>query len=192
VKRNWLRTVVLYVVSVVVVAVLGLWMGSILGRHKAEAVNAERRAELQAVLEKSLREIQVGKPFPDFTVWSSNGGHAFRIGELAPKGGLIIYLSVGCPTCVDAVAALHEARNAAGPKAMPVILVTSGDPVGLVGVMADRRISMPVYQDSEDTFRRRYGVKTYPTCFLLDDHGVVTRVATGIESTTDFAQVITQ
>ena len=75
---------------------------------------------------------------------------------------------------------------------MPIILVTSGDPTGLAGVVADRGISIPIYQDAEDAFVQKYGVRTFPTCFLLDEQDVVSRVATGIESTTDFANVISE
>jgi len=189
-QANGRKAIPLYVAAIVALAAVGVWLGSTLGRHQADAAAESNRAERQAFMEKTMREIEVGKPFPDATVWSADGSQAYRIAELTPTGGLIVYVSIGCPRCIDAVEALNQARQSAGPQAPPVIVVTAGDPAGLAGALDNRDITIPIYQDTEDAFTRRFGVTTTPTCFLLDGRGVVTKVATAVESSTDFAEMM--
>jgi len=189
-KRRWLKIGILYLVSVAAVAALALWLGSIFGRHRAEAANEARRAELQSSTIKNLRGIEVGKRFPDLTVWSHENSHASQVRDLVPRGGLIAFLSSGSPQCVGALEALCRARATAGPSAMSVIPVVTGNAEGLAKAMRDIGLSLPIYLDAENAFVDKYGVKMFPTCFLLDDQGLVSKVTTGVAGMTSFAQIV--
>jgi len=175
--------VVLLLLGVVVAAgVLGTTIGSLYGEQRAGAERAARDAEVREYLLKSIRQIEVGKAFPEVTLGSPDSAHQYLIHELLPRGGVLVFVSAGCESCFQAVDALSAARRRVGRGAPDVIVVVIGDPSGLSQYIADHGYGIPVFRDWQQALVKEYGVRAFPCYFVLDNDLHLTHIGTNMSS----------
>ena len=188
--KGWLKTSLLYVVTLAIVAGLGVWLGAWLGERRAEAGRQSEQADLQTYLEQNIVGIEVGRMFPDIPIWSADGRDAFGIHELLPQGGVLVYVATGCNSCVDAITALDAVQRAAGAEARPALVVLDGHPDSLAAGLAAAGIEMTFYHDVERSFTKLYRVAIFPSAFVIDEHGRVTEIVAGPNTRNDFQKIV--
>ncbi|MFC1475931.1 TlpA family protein disulfide reductase [Candidatus Zixiibacteriota bacterium] len=189
---SWLRTAVIYVVAIVLVAVLGTWLGSMYGSYRGEAKRTEQRAAYQNYLEENIVGINLGLPFPDIAVEAPGDHRMYSVRELLPQGGLFIYLTMGCESCLGTIEKLAQAQREAGEDIQPVLLVTYKDTQELSDSLKQRGILLPLYRDVEATLVADFRVATLPTTFLLDEDGIVRKMIAGMDSPREFVELLQQ
>jgi hypothetical protein len=189
-RKGWLRTALFYVAVLVVVAALGVWLGSWLGLRKAEASREMERAKMQSYLVENMQGIERGSMFPDIPVWSADGTQAFGIHELLPHGGVLVYVASGCNSCIDALEALKEAQEAAGARARAVIVILDGSPDSLAARLRARDLEVSFYHDVEQSFAHDFHVGIFPASFVIADGGVLTDMIAGTHTREDFDRVL--
>ncbi len=63
--------------AVLIVAIVaGTLIGTVAGGWKAESHQRTRSESLDSYLQRNLRGIEVGSPFPDIDLWQADGGTA--------------------------------------------------------------------------------------------------------------------
>jgi hypothetical protein len=190
-KRRSITTAILYMGSVAVVAIAGIALGSMWGSRAGMANHSGVQAGLQNYLEENVHGLEIGAPFPEVNLWPADGAPAVTTTELLPHGGLLLLVSAQCMTCVDAVVALDAAIKAVGDS-RTVILVCRGEPALLRTEMAGRSIKIPVYQDVEDVFIRKYNVLTQPTAFLIESSGALAAMKSVAARQSEFVDMLTK
>lgn len=184
--------VMLVGISVVVVPLVGWWLGAAYGEHRADLARNATNADWTRRLAKDVFGISVGSPFPSFPVWSADTlGSGLDVRELLPHGGLLVSVSSSCHACVDVAVALDEARRMRGGNACAVALLLEGDSYqALNDALSERNIDFPVYRDIEQALIRVHNVKTNPTFFTLDESGVVHHLGAGMRTPEEFAALM--
>lgn len=173
-NRRWWKRAAVYVGIVVVAAVLGTIAGDIYAERKAYDVRAARDAELLQYMKANIQGVEIGRPFPDLTIWTGDGSEAFALRDILPAGGVMVFLAADCQSCFDAVDAVAKGREAAGDRAKDVVIVANGETSKLEAYIADRGLALPVYRDMEQSLIRDYHVLTFPSYFCMDSNFVVT------------------
>jgi peroxiredoxin len=189
-RKGWLRTALLYVAVLIVVAAVGVWLGTWLGLRRVEAGKQLEQAQMQSFLKDNIVGIEVGKMFPDIPVWSADGTQAFGIHELLPHGGVLVFIASGCNSCLAALQALHDAQTAAGAEARAALVVLDGDPDSLASGLRENGLVMPFYHDAERSFATQYHVGIFPTSFVLADDGTVAEMIAGTYTREEFEEAL--
>lgn len=190
-KRRSILTVILYAGSVVVVGIAGIALGSAWGTRVGASKSANVQAGMQEYLETNVKGLEIGAPFPEINLWPADGSPAVTTTELLTKGGLIVFVSTGCKTCIDAATALNFAIKSQvnAPLAM---LICRGESDQLRTEMAEHGIDLPLYRDVEDAFIRQYHVLTQPTAFLIGPNGVLSDIRAVSANKSDFTEMLNQ
>ncbi len=187
-----LKKIGLYVFVAVAAGVLGISLGGVYTKNRESAAAAEKLQAREQYLFSNIRGIEAGKPFPDIPLWKPDGVTAVQIRDLLPQGGLVIYTSGDCPSCIETVRGFGEAIRSAGDKVPPAVIVLEGDPARIMEFVAKESINVAVVRDSQQTLYKDYGVITFPTYFLLDE-GEVIRSFGPMQGTSDeFTGLLTQ
>jgi peroxiredoxin len=189
-RRHRAKTLTALFLAIAVVATAGWGLGSLLAGFTSERKRTAYREGLQQYLDANIRGIELGKPLPDITVWTSGGRQSFLLHEVMPPEGLLMYVSADCPSCLEAIDALNDARNSADSRARPVVVVVEGDAAIVARFMAERQITIPLYWETQGALSREYRVVTFPTCFSIDAHGTVTDIRAGLSGTQEFLALL--
>jgi hypothetical protein len=190
------KTVMLvgFVPAAVAVVALGSWLGTLYGDHRLREREVTQRSAQTVALQESVRGIRVGSPLPAVLAWSVNGERAFEIRQLLPEGGVFLLVSPGCDLCVEAAEKLQ--RAIASIKARSARAIILADQVGgsgeLCHALEGRGISLQVYCDMQETFRRDYRVTANPAYFVLNKAGVVLDLGAGVPDESRLSVIFAQ
>jgi len=161
-------------------------------QSRQSAAAAEKLQAREQYLFSNIRGIEAGKSFPDIPLWRPDGVATVQIRDLLPRGGLVIYTSGDCPSCIETVRALGEAIRSAGDQVPPAVIVLQGDPARIMEFVAKESINVAVVRDSQETLYRDYGLVTFPSYFPLDE-GQIIRSFGPMQGTSDeFTGLLTQ
>ena len=177
---------ILVVVGAILALLSGRWVGSLI----ADSRKADEKVRLTGSLEKNIQGIAIGQPFPDLPVWTTDGARATPVLELLPDGGVVFCVSSICESCVDALAALMQARTQLGDIALPFVVVTSPEPARLLDGLAGRGIACTLWCDQQDLLRTRYKVLTTRAWFALDSAGVVLRFGSAEYDPAEYEDIV--
>lgn len=124
--------------------------------------------------------LRAGEVAPDFTV-SDLQDRAVTLSEVCRRNkAVIVYFwyihCSGCRTALPQIRRLHEEFKSAG---LEVLAVNRGDAEGATrDYAAQHGLAFPVLRVEKDALFRSYGVRGFPTLYLLDaDSRVVLRRA---------------
>ena len=111
--------------------VAGLTLGVLSGQFYREIRRDHSanvyRSEVQAALERDLRGIQVGSPFPDIHLQTAGTRDGILIRDMLPHGGLILYLAGSVESCFNSALSLHLALRKFGTANDAGLIVASGN-----------------------------------------------------------------
>ncbi|MBI3872748.1 MAG: hypothetical protein HY304_06705 [candidate division Zixibacteria bacterium] len=181
-----------YIGAFALTVAAGWLLGSTVGAHRAEVSHAAYMASQRDYLLEHVRGIARGNPFPRITLWSVDGVRTAEIGELLPKGGLLVLVGPGCASCLEAGTALDSALTLAGPKAVPAILVTdqAEKSDAFAELLTVRGVHVPVYCDTRESLRREYKVLANPVYFRLDSQLVVADFGPAGQRADEYASIV--
>src|SRR3972149_4057829 len=179
-------TILGVVIGAIVAVVVGRWVGSSIADSRSE----DQKLQLEAYLARNIQGIEIGRPFPDLTVWTPEGNGSSSIPELLKDGGVVFCVSSVCSSCVEAITSLLQARDRVGSKASPLTIVTSPGAATLVEALADRGIQTQIWCDQQDRLRLEYKVLTTRAWFLLDSSGVVRGLGSAGFDPDEYAQIL--
>lgn len=103
-------------------------------------------------------------------------GRSFELGVPRPEPLLVYFWATWCGVCTAA-----EPNLSAVGAELPVVTVASqsGDPVTLAAEVSRRGLGLPVVADPQGALARRFGVRAFPTAFVLDRAGSIRSVEVG-------------
>lgn len=123
--------------------------------------------------------IDVGEKAPAFQQPGLGGG----VVSLAAHRGKVVYLDFWaswCGPCAAALPALEKLRKEFPASDFQILAVNVDHEVGAARRFLERRpIGYPSAFDPKGELPTRFGVRTMPTSFLIDRHGVVRYVHEG-------------
>ena len=187
-----LKKISLYALITVAASVLGVTLGGVYTKSRQAAAAAAKMKERQQDFMSNIHDIGVGKPCPDITFWNPDGIATLQIRDLLPQGGLVIYTSGDCPSCIETVRAFGEARRSLRDRVSPVVIVSEGDPSRIVESVAKEGINVAVVRDTQQALPKDYGVVSFPSYFLLDEEQVVRKFGATGGTSAEFTKLLTQ
>lgn len=104
-------------------------------------------------------------------------GKSVSLTDFSGKPVLIHFWATWCPICrmeqssIDAIAQDNYA--------VITIVSQSGSKDEIRKIIHDRGIKAPVLIDENDRFAKKYGIKAYPTTFVLDSQGKIRHIEVG-------------
>lgn len=175
----------------VLVYVLGSWLGSAYGRHQVLEERAKELQKLETYLSERVVGIEVGERFPDIVVWSNDETSAFRLTDLLPDGGFLFFISSDCPTCAKALRALTITLADLGTNAPPTVLLTGSHSDRLTNSLTDIELGLPLYRDVEESLHRTHKMILARAYFVLDSSGVLLAMGTMESNPSSFHKLFT-
>jgi peroxiredoxin len=116
-----------------------------------------------------------GRPAPEITV--SQGLNGLPAGAtLSSLRGRVVVLKfffVGCPTCRTSLPAFQDLHLRYAPMGVHFIAIAYDDRATVEGYLARGGFTFPVAIDPYGATPARYGVRTYPTHYVIGADGVV-------------------
>ncbi|HEV7299944.1 MAG TPA: TlpA disulfide reductase family protein [Tepidisphaeraceae bacterium] len=125
-------------------------------------------------------QAMVGKPAPDFTLPTLDGG-TVKMSEL--KGNVVVldFWATWCGPCIISLPQLNAYADESNGKAVKVIALNVGEPKQQVAkVVEDKKWNaFTVALDTNSTVAESFGVNAFPTQMIVDKEGVVRKVLIG-------------
>jgi len=103
-------------------------------------------------------------------------GRSFELGVPRAEPLLVYFWATWCGVCTAA-----EPNLSAVGAELPVVTVASqsGEPAALAAEVKRRGLGVPVVADPQGALARRFGVRAFPTAFVLDRAGSIRNVEIG-------------
>jgi peroxiredoxin len=164
----------LAVVLVVVVALLGLFSGRLIRRFALPAGNTTVTMPAPTSLLKR------GAPFPDVVVLLPGSVSAFTSALLSPRGGVVLFLDLECPPCIEMAAKWQTILDQGAVEELSVLGVANQPPHIIEEYVAAHGIRFPIVADTSHTFLREYEVDRFPLEVVVSRTGKI--VSTSYDS----------
>jgi methylamine dehydrogenase accessory protein MauD len=132
-----------------------------------EAVETRRKlAELPAGGAPGGR-LPLGSEAPDFSAVEAHGGRTVRLGDLAGRRSILLFLSPGCRNCEKLAAAIHGIYHKAEGR---LYLVCQGSRQECIAFLRahDPGMRLPLLLDPELAISFQFRVAGTPAAVLLD------------------------
>jgi len=113
--------------------------------------------------------IEEGIPAPDFVARSIEDGQELRLSDYRGTAVLLVFFSVGCPSCRSELADVEELQEEAGEKLR--VLVLSTDPPGDLRMFMGERGSPLTVAATSGIAHDAYKVDTIPYLVVIDKDG---------------------
>jgi peroxiredoxin len=119
---------------------------------------------------------QEGDPFPAVELVDEAGRRLVSTELLDPEGGVILFLTLQCPPCVDAAIRWQGFIDQGLLPASRVIVVTVDPPDAIAAFRAEHGIAFAILQDRRHRFMTEYKVNRFPLEVTVDGSGVVQEI----------------
>lgn len=123
--------------------------------------------------------LEEGTPAPNFTLNDING-KPLSLSDLKGKWVILDFWGSWCPWCIKGFPALKEAYKEYGGK-VEVLGIDCRDSED-VWKEAVKKYELPwlqVYNPNDSDLTKRYGIKGYPTKFIIDPKGKIANITIG-------------
>lgn len=154
------------VALIAVAAAVGLWAGL-----QVRDWRAMRAARALAVPEDLV--LTPGTEFPEVTLIDSAGSRAGSRSLLAGRGGVVLFLSPGCPACAEASARWQRMLARGDLDGVEVIGVISRPPEAIDPYRRELGAGFPMWSDPDRVFVHDYSVTAVPLVVVVDRTGAV-------------------
>jgi peroxiredoxin len=171
-----------WLVLVFAVGVAGVYVG---GRTRGRVDSA--RSPHQS-LELANHQLPLGDPFPDVPLIGADG-HTRSSRELAAGGSVVLFLDLDCPPCTDLAHRWQAAIDHRLVEPDRVFAVCYYPRHLIADYRAAQGLTLPVYQDSLQTFRTIHGVDRFPLAVTVGASGLVRGTSYDSVSPIDLVEV---
>lgn len=117
--------------------------------------------------------LAAGTPFPDVTLFDEIGSPVGTSQLLDSRGGVVLFMELGCPPCQDMSAKWQAAIESGLAKGILVAGVTINLPINVRPYRLKHKLTFPIYSDSNNVFMDKYGVTNYPLEVVIGKSGTV-------------------
>ena len=126
----------------------------------------------------------VGKPLPDFSLLATDGTTT-RASDLYGKPTVLVI----CSTWADNAQTVISTVNSIQSPYINTVIVTSGESLAHLSAYAEiSRQSKPLVADPDNVLTQNLQASVVPTTYIIDRHGVVQKVLTGLISKQELIQ----
>jgi peroxiredoxin len=150
---------------VFVMAVAGVYVGMSL-KESSSAPPVEPYSE-------PTSKLASGMTFPDVQVMDESSKPVMTSDMLAGKGGVILFMELGCPPCVEMTEKWVQAIKSGEAKDISVYGIAINLPMHIYSYRMKKGISFPIYSDSAGVFINQYDVTSYPMQVVVGKSGVI-------------------
>jgi hypothetical protein len=184
-KNPRLKSVIVYLAIVAVGVAVGSVMGGVYGNLRASAEADDQMEQVREFLAMQAPGIRRGITFPDIVLQEDYGSEGRAVGDLLPGGGLVLYVSPGCPQCERAMVNLAMAQETLGDAMSPLLIIVEGDAQEIAGSLAPLGLHAKVYADVTSAMANEYGIRIFPCYFRLDPDLRITSYGPLVQDTDD-------
>ena len=160
-------------------------IGTDVENHKEVFVNFRTRRASPTDRPRIMAPQLVGKKAPAVTVASAEG-KSFRLGTMNSKVTVInFFISTNdwCKKQIPNVQAVADVYKAKGAEFLLVSVDTGRTKDDIIEAVKDLKTDLSIALDPKRAAANAYGVRTYPTLFLLNQDGTIEAVHRGIKKT---------
>lgn len=116
---------------------------------------------------------------PEISVLDMNE-ETVKLSDFRGKPVVLRFWATGCKACVAGMPKLDGISKGYRDKGLAVLAINMGNQKALVEVFAKGlKLSYPVFLDPALIAAKKYGVKSVPTTFFINRHGVAKKVVVG-------------
>ncbi|NPA05884.1 MAG: redoxin domain-containing protein [Chloroflexi bacterium] len=128
---------------------------------------------------RAQRQVRVGRAAPDFTLPALNGG-TISLQDYRGRVVLLNFWATWCTPCREEMPLLDAVHREYGPEVV-VLAINVGESADEVQrfVMA-HNLQLPIALDEDMHLSQRYGVRGYPTTFIIDPQGNIAAIHPGV------------
>ncbi len=128
---------------------------------------------------RTQRQVRVGRTAPDFTLPALDGG-TIALRDYRGRVVLLNFWATWCTPCKDEMPLLDAVHREYGPQVV-VLAVNAGESADVVQrFVAEHQLQLPIALDQDMQLSRRYGVRGYPTTFIIDPQGTIAAIHPGV------------
>jgi peroxiredoxin len=128
-----------------------------------------------------LRNGEVGRKAPDFSLQGVYGGSDYHLNSFQGKSVLLVFWTTGCGVCRRELPILNGLRSDAARSNAEIACVNIGDMDGAREVMRPLRLRLNLV-DLDGSAARSYGVSGVPKLLLIGPDGKIKWTASGLQS----------
>jgi peroxiredoxin len=124
---------------------------------------------------------QAGFPAPDFTLKTAKG-ETYTLSELKGQAVLINVWATWCPPCKAEMPAIEKMYNEYKDQGFVVLAINStfqDDPLQITPFVEEYSLTFPILLDETSDISRAYQVRSLPSSYFVNRHGVITEVVIG-------------
>lgn len=143
-------------------------------------INLSRISVADDALDKSIQAPMIGFLAPDFTL-ADVDGQTVQLSTLRGTPVVLNFWTTWCPPCsaeMPALEALWQRHNRGG---VVVLGVNEGESAAVVKLFASGTVktTFPLVLDTHREAGTRYGVRTFPSTFFVDEDGRIQDIKVG-------------
>lgn len=139
-------------------------------------------------LELASHQLPLGEPFPDVPLIGADG-HTRSSRELVAGGSVVLFLDLDCPPCTDLARRWQTAIDDRLVAPDRVFAVCYYPRDAIADYRETQGLTLPVFQDSLQTFRTVHGVDRFPLAVTVGASGFVRGTSYDSVSPIDLAEV---
>lgn len=152
-------------VAVVVAGVAGLAVGRLIAERRVVEVSHVTAAVWQR-----------GDVFPSFTLLTE-WGDSVETDALLARGGVVMFLDLECPPCVDMALKWDRAVNDGVVTIEQVVAITSQNAAAIARFREEAELQIAVYRDPGPAFLENHWITSFPVEVIVGRDGAVVSVS---------------
>jgi peroxiredoxin len=123
------------------------------------------------------QNILIGRPAPDFTLWTLSGAEVNMTQLRDGKPALIFFWATWCPHCRGQLQALAQKHHDIEQKGIKIILVDiAEDPREVGAYLKAHKAALDVFLDQDEGVAGQYHIIGVPTFFFVNKEGIIIAV----------------
>lgn len=134
-------------------------------------------------------QLKAGVAFPEVQLCDESGAPVNTSKLLGGKGGVVLFMELGCPPCKEMSDKWQAAIESGEAKDVSLIGITVNGPVYIRPYRLKNKLTFPIYSDTSNIFMDKYNITNYPLELVIGKSGKVTYSTFDSNEPIDFSQL---